>query len=287
MTKMHALATLVAAISTPEFAQDWLDNFTDGSATDGSPVSWVETPAFGSTFEVNGSDLVITMNTESPVPTISSTRVMNFFPAGASVRARMVATNGPGRYTVAFADNKAGIRGYVASLSTCGPSGGTLELFRGDVLGFIDVLGTIPMPYGPLEEFIVQLDVFDGVVSARAWRPGEPFPTDPMISAPDDTYPEGVASIATQDFGGGNSCTAPGDRTDSTTHVRYAQASATPLTHSSAGDFNADGIQDFFDVQAFLEAFAVGADTADWVDDDELNFFDVQAFLASFADGSP
>jgi len=50
-------------------------------------------------------------------------------------------------------------------------------------------------------------------------------------------------------------------------------------------DLNGDGILDFFDVLAFLEAFAMGSADADFNLDDELNFFDVLAFLEAFAIG--
>ena len=53
------------------------------------------------------------------------------------------------------------------------------------------------------------------------------------------------------------------------------------------GDFNHDGVLDFFDVQAFLAAFA-GADAqADWNHDGLWDFFDVQAFLNAFSAGCP
>ncbi len=241
-------ATLAAAFTAPVAAQQWLDDFLDGSAIDGVPVMWVPSPAFGGEFTVTDGDMVITIPAGAS-PAISSPRVPINFPAGASVRARMVAFNGPGRFTVAFADEPTGIKGYVASFSTC--SGGRIELFRGDVAGSIVFLGVVPWPhYSPLDEHIIQLDVFDGVVSARVWRPGEPFP-EPQVSAVDTRYASGVASIAIQDFGSGN-CTGSGDFTDAGEIVRYAQASATPLTHSGAGDVNADGRRDFEDLLIVL-----------------------------------
>jgi hypothetical protein len=52
-------------------------------------------------------------------------------------------------------------------------------------------------------------------------------------------------------------------------------------------DLNGDGILNFFDVQAFLQAFASGGLAGDWVHDGVLNFFDVQAYLRDFAAGCP
>lgn len=50
-------------------------------------------------------------------------------------------------------------------------------------------------------------------------------------------------------------------------------------------DFNTNGIANFFDVSAFLNAFAAGETAADLNHDGALDFFDVQAFLNDFAAG--
>ncbi len=52
-----------------------------------------------------------------------------------------------------------------------------------------------------------------------------------------------------------------------------------------AGDFNDDGVLNFFDVQAFLNAFSAHDPAADLAPDGVFNFFDVQAFLNLFASG--
>lgn len=52
-------------------------------------------------------------------------------------------------------------------------------------------------------------------------------------------------------------------------------------------DFTGDGVLDFFDVQAFLAAFAAHDPSADLATDGLFNFFDVQSFLQAFAAGCP
>jgi hypothetical protein len=60
------------------------------------------------------------------------------------------------------------------------------------------------------------------------------------------------------------------------------------LTSSTClADWNADQHLDFFDVQAFLTAFAAFDASADLNDDEMHDFFDLQAFLALFATGCP
>lgn len=52
-------------------------------------------------------------------------------------------------------------------------------------------------------------------------------------------------------------------------------------------DLNGDGVLNFFDVSAFLQAFGNNDLVADFTDDGVLNFFDVSAFLGAFGAGCP
>jgi len=52
-------------------------------------------------------------------------------------------------------------------------------------------------------------------------------------------------------------------------------------------DLNGDGTLNFFDVSAFLSAFAAHDPVADFSGDGLFNFFDVSAFLSAFAAGCP
>jgi len=54
-----------------------------------------------------------------------------------------------------------------------------------------------------------------------------------------------------------------------------------------APDLNGDGSLDFFDVSAFLKAFATQSSVADWNNDGMFDFFDVSGFLISFNTGCP
>lgn len=55
--------------------------------------------------------------------------------------------------------------------------------------------------------------------------------------------------------------------------------------HACAADFNDDGVLNFFDVQAFLNAFTAHETRTDLNSDGAFNFFDVQTFLAWFSGG--
>jgi len=54
-----------------------------------------------------------------------------------------------------------------------------------------------------------------------------------------------------------------------------------------AADLNSDGDLNFFDVSAFLGAFAAMDPISDFDSNGEFNFFDVSSFLAAFAGGCP
>jgi hypothetical protein len=54
-----------------------------------------------------------------------------------------------------------------------------------------------------------------------------------------------------------------------------------------AADLNGDGALDFFDVSAFLVAFAGSDASADWNDDGQFDFFDVSGFLVDYQGGCP
>lgn len=50
----------------------------------------------------------------------------------------------------------------------------------------------------------------------------------------------------------------------------------------SAGDFNGDGVRDFFDISGFLSSFSSADPSADINGDCQFDFFDISAFLSEF-----
>jgi hypothetical protein len=52
-------------------------------------------------------------------------------------------------------------------------------------------------------------------------------------------------------------------------------------------DLIEDGLLDFFDLQAYLNAYSASDGLADWNDDGQIDFFDLQRYLIDFADGCP
>lgn len=54
-----------------------------------------------------------------------------------------------------------------------------------------------------------------------------------------------------------------------------------------SADLTGDGVLDFFDVSAFLNAYNAGDPSADLTGDGVMDFFDVSAFLNAFNAGCP
>ena len=59
------------------------------------------------------------------------------------------------------------------------------------------------------------------------------------------------------------------------------------MVMTCSADLNGDGALNFFDVSAFLSAFAAQDPAADFTNDGAFNFFDVSAFLSAFGAGCP
>ncbi len=60
-----------------------------------------------------------------------------------------------------------------------------------------------------------------------------------------------------------------------------------PDTIICPADLNGDATLNFFDISAFLGAFADQNPDADFTDDGQFNFFDVSAFLSAYTQGCP
>ncbi len=69
--------------------------------------------------------------------------------------------------------------------------------------------------------------------------------------------------------------------------VGTATIVATGTIPSCPADINGDGDLNFFDVSAFLSAFAAMDSAADFTGEGDFNFFDVSAFLTAFSVGCP
>lgn len=128
-----------------------------------------------------------------------------------------------------------------------------------------------------------------------AWRPdttfqwvsGEPFAYAPW--SPGEPNDHGGEENYVQFFGYGTPAPLWNDfPNDGSTLPGHERPTAYVLEREACpADLNNDGLRDFFDVQAFLQAFSSGLPAADFTHDGALDFFDVQAFLNLYSGGCP
>ena len=76
---------------------------------------------------------------------------------------------------------------------------------------------------------------------------------------------------------------APGSQLSGPNHIILVTEPPAPCP----ADFTGDGNLNFFDISAFLNAFAANDPSADFTNDGRFNFFDVSVFLTAFAAGCP
>ncbi len=135
--------------------------------------------------------------------------------------------------------------------------------------------------------------------------PGDPVPADTEFVFEVNLCDPGVRAYLTQSLSAGElrfaiACLHPADggpdggSGDVTYPVWYTREN--PIAQifglvphleiqvrvGNAGDYNADGIRNFFDISAFLNDFNAGNPAADMNTDCALNFFDISIFLNEF-----
>jgi len=230
------------------------DDFSDGSATDGDPISWGVNTSFGSgTIDVVDNDLVIT-------PTgrfiVVGPNLPALTDASMQLQFRMLQPSLTDRLFFEFiarGDESTG-DAYFAGMA----ESGSVYIRDPDDGSWLTSAST---NLRPLEEDVaMQFDVFDSTLSLWAWRPGEPMPSEPLLSAVDQSLSVGVFGFY---FGSINQDSSPRSAA-----VRYMRMAATQST--LAGDFNFNGTVEQADLdlvllhwgEELLNPFAAG-----WIND--------------------
>jgi uncharacterized Ntn-hydrolase superfamily protein len=161
--------------------------------------------------------------------------------------------------------------------------------WRADLIGKVDAvqsstqLDALAVPAGSGRDVALNITLRDWQLDAVTG------PVNLRISAADGS--DGVGTIsAIEDLGGGHyrATITPGNTAGTDTLDIIADAGdrtvlLTPRPEfrvvEANGDFDGDGVISFYDIQAFLNAFAAGDLAADMNSDGTLDFSDVQIFL--------
>jgi hypothetical protein len=163
----------------------FFDDFDDGNAGDGMPVTWV--PGSG-TWDASSGDYVAT----GSLPRVS--RVTDHVLGDTSVRAqaRVVGNVEAGL----LVRRKMFKRGYAGVIRP----DGSMAIARVD--GAVPVaLGSAVVPFNPLDQDVMlQFDAIGDTLSLWAWPVGQPMPNEPQIVAFDNTYAEGPVGLISAGF---------------------------------------------------------------------------------------
>ncbi len=213
------------------------DDFEDGSATDGVPVTWTPVPGMTGSFEVIDGDFVMTRpsNIEEMYAAVNQYTL-----ADTSIRtqARLI---GSGAWWLALL-----ARGSFTDYTTYAlllRNDKRLEIWRfgppgpnSRILAGADV-GIDPRA----QDVLLRFDVIGNELSARAWREGDPMPVEPQVTTVHSEWAMGSVGIAA-DLGWRLS--------NNDAIFRYVEVyESTPPTP----DFNGDGIVDAADMCMMID----------------------------------
>ena len=227
--------TLFGSVATGGIV--FLDDFEDGSATDGAPVTWTPVPGLTGSFEVIGGDYVLTRPTDSE----DMYCIVNQYTlADTSIRtqARLI----PGGWWFGIgARGNVGVGTYIALLK----NNERLEIWRlgasahvGSMLASADV-GIDPRA----QDVLLRFDVIGNELSAWAWREGDPMPAEPQVTAVHSELATGEVIVAA-DLGWRLS--------NNEAIFRYVEVYEPSLP---TPDFNGDGLVDIKDLLRLIESW--------------------------------
>lgn len=146
--------------------------------------------------------------------------------------------------------------------------------------------------------FGISVAIDDGIVAVGAWNDNDNGPDSGSAYLFDASTNTQIFKLLASDGDGGdlfsfstaisNGVVAVGAilDDDNGTSSGSAYVFTAPLPECPA-DLTGDGILNFFDISAFLNAFNAQNPIADFTGDGVWNFFDVSAFLTSFSAGCP
>ena len=223
-------------VFAPRFAGAvaWMDDFNDGSVTDGNPVTWVEdlggSTLFPGTYDASTGDYRL-IDPSGPF-----NQMISFVPTGFSdVHMRTQGIILPG----AFPEQDDGNLALLARLDPVTLSGYGLYFDTSFSLGILVLAGgasvvdeSVDIPFGPLSEVVLEFSVVGNVLSGSVWEVGQPKPAEPQFTYTDEanTFTSGFSGIAYDD-----------DAEDTTGVYRYVASQDTPFVDASGGDFDDDG----------------------------------------------
>ena len=218
LTTVCCFLTSMLCAQAASAATIFFDDFNDGNAGDGTPVTWV--PGSG-TWNASSGDYVAT----GSIPRVSRVLAHVLGDTSARTQARVV-----GNVAANLAIRRPGVDdGYGGVIRP----DGSMTIARSDG-GNINHLASAVVPFNPVaQDVMLQFDAFGNKLSLWAWPVGEPMPKEPQVVVFDNTYAEGPAGLI--------SSSAAGRPSDSTTY-RFIHVADTHIPEPSTCVLTSMGI---------------------------------------------
>jgi hypothetical protein len=174
----------------------FFDDFSDGDAQDGMPVTWTE--AIGGDYDATSGDYVLTATPGGGVMLSTVDITLTDF----SIRTQVRTSSEFGSVFVLARVKEPLVfpstGGYFGGLDYNPNFGGTrLILGRSDGLSDFEFFGGFPVLQFDMtkEDAVLQLDVIGNELKLWVWKAGDPMPDQPQLTATDNTYSEGTMRI--------------------------------------------------------------------------------------------
>jgi hypothetical protein len=304
MRRLGTLAVVVVAmgllLSAVAQAQPFIDDFEDGSATDGEPVIWappIDPWNQGGTVEVVSGDLLLTPSPTAPplpIPGWHPDYVENFELAedrrfqdvSVHTQARVSGAGhgwvGVGARDTWNDDPSALGTNVWASVGIDLQGDQLVELGGNTGSGFMSQMRRTTSLNIHENDVHLQLDVLGDTASLFAWEDGEDKPATPLLTRTLEPS-QMVAGLVSLSYGQLRPSKHPTNQLN-TASFRFVEVVPEPLL----GDVNLDGEVNGLDVDPFVEVLLSGPyqPEADMNEDQVVTGLDVDPFVAAVVGGT-
>jgi hypothetical protein len=219
-------------------AVGWSDDFNDGNAEDGNPVTWTynEIGFTPGDYVATSGDYMLSApggtNNDSLIASVNVNLTDTYVRTQAVILPGQLPEEVDGTLGVVVRWDPMSLSGYAALLST----GSHLELLRVDAGVPTDLMEVRDLDVDTLTDALIELNVVGDLLSVYLWRPESPKPDTPVVTVNDGAYASGRGGILHN------------ENDDNTIGVfRFAAAQDTPFVDGLQGDFNNNGTVDAAD----------------------------------------